>query len=76
MYIIIITVESTLQRQLFSPSYKRITWQIYVQQIRFSFVSLKIKMDWPIMKFDGKNIIYIFSLVFYDILIFKWIMSF
>jgi len=36
-----------------------LTYQIYSQQITFSFVSLKIRVNQPIMKLNGENVIYV-----------------
>jgi len=49
---------------LLSQSYKRISWQIYTQQFEFYSISLKIRVNRPIMKLDDKKIICVLLKVF------------
>jgi len=51
---------------LLSQSYKCETFQIFFQQITFSSVSLKIRVNRPIVKLDGKEMIRVCIWVFYD----------
>jgi len=45
-------------------SYKYVTWQICAQQITDSSVNLEVRVNQPIMKLKGKNIICVCMLVF------------
>ncbi|KAF0754742.1 Uncharacterized protein FWK35_00019129, partial [Aphis craccivora] len=44
--------------------YKWVAYRIYVQKIMFSSVSLKIRVNRPIIHLDGKDIICVCMLVF------------
>jgi len=54
---------------MLSLSYKCVTYLIYGQQIKFSFVRLKTRVNRPIMKPDGKNIISVFVSGFFTIIV-------
>jgi len=62
--ILILNIKWTQHPHVLSPSYKRITYQIYVQKFKFYTVRLKIGVNPPIMKLDGKNIICVLLEVF------------
>jgi len=49
--------------------------QTYAQQITLSYVSLKIRVNRPIMKLSGKNITCVSMWVFYYNSVFKWWLS-
>ena len=71
----LISFKRTLSPHVLSPSYKCVTQQINAQQITFSSVSLKNRMNRPIMKLDGMNIICVLMLVFYNYSVFKSVVS-
>jgi len=51
------TFKRTLPPHVLSPSYKRVTYEIYTQKFKFYAISLKTRVNRHIMKLDGKNII-------------------
>jgi len=54
-------IKGTLHDHLLSPSYcKCDTYEIYPHSITFSFVSLQISVNRPIMKIDAKSILSMF----------------
>jgi len=50
-----------------SPSYKRVTYQNYAQKFKFYAISLKFRVNRPIIKLGCKNIICVMLEVFFTI---------
>jgi len=64
----IILLKRTPHPHVLSPSYKRVKYQIYAQKFKFYAVSLKIRVNRPIIKLDGKNIVCVLLQVFFTII--------
>lgn len=68
----VVYVKATLQWHLLTPSYKCVTANF---TLRFISINLKIRINWRLIQFWGKIIIYTTTKAFYYILIWKRSMS-